>query len=117
MGEDLIGTWDLDITSDRGPYKQRLRINPDLSGLYGTFAIEQVKLEDDKVSFKIEWEFQGQTFEMNFEGKLADGKLTGQLTSQMGTQEVKGSKVVRSFRGRPASPSSTPAPAPAPQND
>ena len=65
-----------------------------MSALYGTLAIEEVKLEDDKVSFEIEWEWDGQTMEMSFEGTLAGKKLTGELTTSMGVQEVKGVKLV-----------------------
>jgi hypothetical protein len=37
---------------------------------------------------------------MKFEGKLADSKLTGELTSDRGSQKVTGTKVVRTFTRR-----------------
>jgi hypothetical protein len=97
IGEALIGSWDLDITAEARQFKQRLRVNPDLSGLWGTLPIEKIDLKDGKVNFKIIWEFGDQDFEMTFDGALADGKLTGQMTSERGTQKVEGKKIVRSF--------------------
>ena len=100
---DLIGTWILEITSDRGTRKQRLRVNPDMSALYGSMALKKVNFEDGKVSFKLVMEFGDRKFESDFAGKIEDSKLTGELTSTRGTRKVKGSKVVRTFRGRSTS--------------
>lgn len=103
MGEALIGTWNLDVTGDEREYKQQLRVNPDMSGRYGTLAIDKIELKDDAVSFEAEWGFGDRTFEMQFEGKLADDKLAGQMTTSRGTQKVEGTKIVRRFRRpRPA---------------
>jgi hypothetical protein len=103
MGADLIGTWNLDITSERGDRKQRLRVNPDMSALYGSMAIEKIAFEGDQVSFKVTRTFGDREFEMGFKGKLQDAKLAGELTTSMGnqsTQKVTGTKVVR--RRRPS---------------
>jgi hypothetical protein len=98
IGAALIGTWDLDMESERGPRKQRLRVNPDMSGLYGTIAVKKVNFEDDKVSFKIVMEFGERKFEMTFEGKLKESKLVGELTTSRGTTKVTGTKVIRRRR-------------------
>lgn len=100
IGAPLIGTWKLEITSDRGTRAQRLRVNPDMSALYGTIRIQKINLEDDKVSFKTVQEFGERTFETSFEGKIDDSKLTGELTTSRGTRKVVGQKVVPSFRRR-----------------
>jgi len=100
IGAPLIGTWNLETVSDRGTRKQRLRINPDMSALYGAVPVKKVNLEDDRVSFKIVMEFGNQTFEMGFEGKLADSKLTGELTSSRGSQKITGTKLISTFRRR-----------------
>jgi hypothetical protein len=100
IGAPLIGTWNLDIESERGTRKQRLVVNPDMSGLYGAIALKKVDLEGDKVSFKTVMRFGDQEFEMSFQGKLAESKLTGELTTSRGTQKVKGAKVVRTVRRR-----------------
>jgi hypothetical protein len=71
-----------------------------MSGMYGSFPIKKVNFEDDKVSFKIVMEFGERKFEISFEGKLADSKLTGELKTSRGTRKVKGTKVVRTFRRR-----------------
>ena len=102
VGALAIGNWDLEVTSDRGVRKQRLKINADMSGLYGSVAIDKVNLEGSKVSFKIDQAFGDQKIEMSFEGKLDDSKLTGELTTSRGVQKVKGTKVIHRERNRNA---------------
>jgi len=99
-GTPLIGTWNLESTSERGTRKQRLVVNPDMSGLYGALAVKKVEFEDGKVSFKIVMKFGDQTFEMNFAGKIEDSKLIGEMTSDRGSQKITGTKVIRRFRRR-----------------
>lgn len=98
FGEALIGSWDLEIVTEQGPYKQRLRVNPDLSGLYGTLPIEKVEFDGSKVSFKARREFGERTFEISLEGKLTDSKMTGQITTMRGPQAFEGRKIVRAMR-------------------
>ncbi len=102
IGAPLIGTWNLETTSERGSRKSRLKVNSDMSGLYGSIPIKKVDLEGNQVSFDIVLEFGDQTFEMSFEGKVEDSKLTGELTSSRGSQKVTGTKVIRTFRRRGA---------------
>ena len=94
-GADLIGTWNLDLSSEDRERKQRLVINPDLTVLYGSRTVKVINLEGDKVSFKIVLEFGENTFEMDFAATLADSKLTGELVTSRGTQKVTGTKAVR----------------------
>jgi len=100
IGAALIGTWNLDMEFDwGGTGKQRLRVNPDLSALIGSYLIEKIGLNGDKVSFKfVRSSGDGnREFEFNFEGKIADNKLTGELTRSPGsTAKVTGTK--RMFR-------------------
>jgi len=98
IGAALIGNWNLEVTSERGSRKQRLKVNSDMSGLYGAIPIKKVDLKDDQVSFKIVLEFGEREFEMSFKGKLAESKLTGELTTSRGSQKVTGKKVIRTFR-------------------
>jgi hypothetical protein len=100
VGAALIGTWNLDIESERGPGKQRLRVNPDMSALYGSTLIKKINLDGDKVSFKYVLTFRDQVYETSFEGKIADSKLTGEVTDWRGTSKVAGTR--RQFR-RPGS--------------
>lgn len=95
IGALAIGKWDLEVEYERGNRKQRLQVNPDMSGLYGTIVIKKVNLEGDKVSFKTVLEFGERKFEMSFKGKIEELKLTGELTTSRGTRKVKGKKVVR----------------------
>jgi hypothetical protein len=47
------------------------------------------------VDFLMVMEFGDQSFEMRFNGKLEDSKLTGELTTSRGSQKITGTKVVR----------------------
>jgi len=100
IGAPLIGTWNLDTVSERGSRKGRLRVNPDMSALYGAIPVEKVEFEGKQVSFKIVLEFGDQSFEMNFAGKVEDSKLTGELTSSRFSQKVTGTKAARRSRSR-----------------
>jgi hypothetical protein len=40
-------------------------------------------------------QFGDQSFEMSFKGKIQDNKLTGEVTSDRGSQKVTGTKVAR----------------------
>jgi len=114
FGTALIGTWNLEIASEQGTFKQRLKVNPDLSALYGTIPVQKVDIDGDKVTFKTVLEFGDQKFEMDFQGTLAvskiaseegqppETKLTGEMKSPRGTSKITGKKVVRTFR-RPTS--------------
>jgi len=98
IGAALIGKWELDITSERGTYKQLLQVNPDLSGMYGPIPVKRINLEGDQVAFQIVMEFGDRKFELNFAGKLDGQKLTGEFTSERGTQKATGKKVVPALK-------------------
>jgi hypothetical protein len=93
IGTELIGTWILETTAPWGNSKQRLKVNPDMSGMYGMNPIDKITIEGDKVTFKITPEFGRMRFEMNFEGKIDGSKLTGEMKNQRGNQEVTGKKI------------------------
>jgi hypothetical protein len=95
QGAALIGTWNLESTSERGTRQQRLVVNPDLTGLYGSLPIKKINFQNGVVDFPIVMQFGDQSFEMSFKGKIQDNKLTGEVTSDRGSQKVTGTKVAR----------------------
>ncbi len=96
VGASLIGTWNLDIESEQGTRKQRLRVNLDMSALYGPTLIKKINLDGDKVSFKYVLQFGDQEFETSFEGKIVESKLIGEFKTPRGTSKVTGTR--RTFR-------------------
>ena len=52
-GSQLIGNWILNSKVKWGSPEQRLKVNPDMSGLYGVTPINKITLDGDKVSFKV----------------------------------------------------------------
>lgn len=99
-GAEAIGDWMLNLNSDRGARKQRLRVNPDLTGVYGVTEVGKVRLDGDHISFDVVMKFGDRSFESKFAGKITDSKLEGELTSARGTAKISGTKVQRSMRPR-----------------
>ncbi len=95
QGAALIGTWNLEMATERGARQQRLQVNPDLTGLYGSLPIKKINFQGDAVDFQMVTQFGDQSFEMSFKGKIQDAKLAGELTTSRGSQKVTGTKVVR----------------------
>ena len=100
IGAALVGQWELEISSDSGSRKQLLRINPDLSAMLGPIAVKKVNLDDNKIAFKTELEFGEEKFEIGFAGNLDGRKLSGELTSSRGSQQVTGKKIRRTSAGQ-----------------
>jgi len=95
QGAALIGTWNLESTTERGTRQQRLVVNPDLTGLYGSLPIKKINFQNGAVDFQMVTQFGDQSFEMSFKGKIQENKLTGELTTAQGSRKVTGTKVVR----------------------
>jgi hypothetical protein len=93
LGGDLIGMWELTMTSDFGERKQLLWIQPDLTALFGATDVGTVQVEDGQISFSYELSFGERSFENAFKGTLENGSLTGEMTNSRGTQQVKGKKM------------------------
>ncbi len=91
-GVAVIGQWELDVEFDFGTRKELLRVFPDLSARYGAIAIEKVNLDDKDVTFKTSIEVGYETLDISFAGQIKGRKLTGEITSTMGTAEVTGEK-------------------------
>jgi hypothetical protein len=88
-GLQLTGIWILNAASNWGSTQQRLKINPDMSGMYGVSPIDKITLEGDKVSFKVT---AGMRYETTFECKLEGSTLTGLMKTSRDTIEVTGKK-------------------------
>jgi len=98
IGAALVGKWNLEIESEQGNRKQRLQVNPDLSGMYGSAPVEKISFKKGNVEFTLVLKFGDRQFEMSFKGKLAKGKLSGELTSSRGSRKVTGKKMNRKSR-------------------
>lgn len=97
FGGALIGRWLLNSKSERGERTVLMTVNPDLTGRYeaffGELPMKDLKLEGNQVTFAIESTFGDQTFRQDFKGKIEDGVLKGQMTSERGTAEISGKKL------------------------
>ncbi len=97
FGGALIGKWILTAVSERGTRNLLMTVYPDLTGRYEFFFSEipmkDLKLDGNQVTFAIESSFGDQTFRSDFKGKLENGVLKGQMTSERGTSEITGKKL------------------------
>ncbi|MGA2677772.1 MAG: glycoside hydrolase family 5 protein [Sedimentisphaerales bacterium] len=93
VGSELIGNWILNSKVKWGSPKQRLKVNPDMSGLYGVTPISRITLEGDKVSFKV----PAGKYPLTFECKLDGSKLAGVQKTSRDSQEVTGEKMGSAF--------------------
>ena len=93
-----IGTWNLELDTEWGKLKQRLRVNPDMSALYGSKLIKKINLDGDQVRFKYTLQFGDREFESSFKGKIAESKLTGEMTTSKGILKITGKKVIHRSR-------------------
>jgi hypothetical protein len=90
---DIIGKWELTMTSDRGERTQLLYVKPDLTAYFGSVEVGKIDYRDGAVSFDYEFGFGDRTFQSSFSGKLENGQLKGEMTGSRGTQQVKGKKM------------------------
>ncbi|MGB7583099.1 MAG: glycoside hydrolase family 5 protein [Sedimentisphaerales bacterium] len=88
-GSQLIGNWILNSKVKWGSPEQRLKVNPDMSGLYGVTPINKITLDGDKVSFKV----SAGKYPIVFDCKLDGAKLAGVQKTSRDTQEVTGEKI------------------------
>jgi hypothetical protein len=93
IGAPLVGTWNLDVSSERSGLKQRLQVLPDMSGFLGATRVEKIELRDGNVSFKISLQFGDRTHEIEFKGNVDGDGLTGEIISERGTRKVTGKKI------------------------
>ena len=93
-----IGTWTLTSDFNGRSYDQRLRINGDMTGLYGSLPIEDAKLENNQLAFKATSSFGNREFTWNYKGNIDGNSMKGEITTGQGTREVTGKKVIRNFR-------------------
>ncbi|MBI4606340.1 MAG: hypothetical protein HY721_30615 [Planctomycetes bacterium] len=97
VGGDLVGTWELTTTTERGTRTSTLVVQGDLTARYelfgGEIPIKDIKLEGGQVTFSAEAGFGDQSFKLEFKGKLEGTTLKGTFTTPRGTREATGKKV------------------------
>lgn len=102
MGTPVIGTWNLDVTSEDGEtVRQRLKVNPDMSGWYGITPIE-VRLKHDvpagpeRASRDLAFDAAGDSEKhrrISFVGEVTDASLTGEITTPTGRSTLVGRRL------------------------
>jgi hypothetical protein len=88
----IVGSWNLEVKNEWGETKQRLKVYPDMTGLYGTMSIKKIVLDGNDVSFTVVREWGGRKFEMNFIGRVEGTDLVGEIKAFRGSMAVTGKK-------------------------
>ena len=100
-GSELVGTWDLVLISEQRKREQRLLVNSDLSGLFGSLPIKKIEFKDGKATFKAVMEANESEYKIGFSGKIEDSRLVGELMTSVNgserTRKVTGTKLVRTY--------------------
>jgi hypothetical protein len=91
-GGPVVGQWELDVKGYSWTRRELLRVFPDLSARYGAISIEKVNLDGKDVAFKTTLEIGYERLDISFAGQIEGRRLTGEITSSVGTAEVTGEK-------------------------
>ncbi len=82
----LVANWDVTVTAPGQDLPGTLKLEKDGDGFKGALVtdmgeapLKNVKITEDSFTSEMTAIIQGQTFEGTMTGKLADGKLTGEI--------------------------------------
>lgn len=77
----LVGTWDLEITSERSDRTAKFIVKKDLTATYRTanreLRVDDLRIENGQVRFTLKVELQDRELILDFKGKLKGGSPTG----------------------------------------
>lgn len=93
----IIGTWNLQTTSDLGTNDRKLVVNKDLSGTYGggdlgEFAISNVKSSGNEIEFDFTLEAQGMELPCHVTASIDGSSIEGTLDFGMGQATFTGER-------------------------
>jgi hypothetical protein len=97
FGAALIGKWAMTTEVDQGPRESTLTVYPDLTARQEFFGgetpVKNFKLEGDQMTYALELGFGDQVFVIDYKLKLQNGVLTGESSSERGTNKMTGKKM------------------------
>ena len=92
-----VGTWEFTRETDRGTRTSTLKIKPDMTGTYtmrdNEVEVQDLKVDGNNVSFKLELSFNDRQFTMEFKGTVDGKTLKGEFITQRGAREAIGKKI------------------------
>jgi len=100
---DAVGTWNMETAMGEQTFKSTLIVNQDVNGVltgdwkseWGDTKVTNIKITEGKLTFKRVIEFNEETMELDFAGKITNNanEITGMTTSDMGEIETTGKRV------------------------
>ena len=94
-----VGTWATIVEAPTGPTPMTLTINADLSGTVSmtepeeaSFAIADVMVDGQSLSFSMVFQIQGQELPAKFQGTIDGDAITGEFATDFGNAAVTGTR-------------------------
>lgn len=93
----LIGTWDIELIEMGFQLQFVFKMEDDtLTGEMvfemGSGTMENIKFEENELSFYVEFDAGGQAMGVDVSGTVEEDKITGFMSSDMGTTDFSGTK-------------------------
>lgn len=93
----VVGTWEFTRETQQGTRTSTLKIKPDMTGTYtmrdNEVNVKDLKVDGNKVSFKVEMSFNDRQFTMEFKGEVDGKNLKGEFITERGSREAVGKKI------------------------
>jgi hypothetical protein len=90
----ITGKWNLTINTPMGTQTPTLTINADGSGMLegqrGSQALQDVKIDGESVSYKVQMKAMGQEFTLNCNATASGDALKGRMDTPMGGADFTG---------------------------
>ncbi|PCI78238.1 MAG: hypothetical protein COB20_06860 [SAR86 cluster bacterium] len=94
--DPLVGVWNVDLETPIGASSQVWRFTEDGKGEFesdlGSSKTDDISLIGKTLMFTIYIDAGGQDIEMNFDGTIEEGSITGQFASEFGEFSVTGAR-------------------------
>ena len=92
LAADATGTWKWTVQFGDNTVEQTLKLKQDGEALTGTISgrqgaeikIDDGKVSDDTITFKVTREFNGNQFTQTYQGKVAEDTITGEIKFERG---------------------------------
>lgn len=98
-GDPLLGDWDIEMDFQGNVRNAKLSFSEKDGSLAGTYTsnrgenqLKNIAFEGGKLTFSRTVNYQGQEFDLDFEGTVENGKLAGNFITQMGEFPVTGTR-------------------------
>ncbi|MEK7795016.1 MAG: hypothetical protein AAB353_10825 [Candidatus Hydrogenedentota bacterium] len=91
------GVWDLEVQTPAGALNNKLVLREDSSGVMKSndteITLKDVKMDDEKLSFSLDTEYDGQAITATFTGTISGDAIEGNFHTELGDAPAQGKRV------------------------